>query len=131
MIRNILFVFVLIALIIIAVVGRFLFSNTPFDEKAKYLYVRTGSATRDDVMRSVREEKLVRNPRSFEFLASQMHVWKTLRPGKYEIRKGMGLFEIARMLRNGKQAPVNLVITKLRVKEHLASLVGKRFERSR
>jgi UPF0755 protein len=32
------------------------------------------------------------------------------------------------MLRNGRQSPVNLVITKLRTREDLANLVGKRLE---
>jgi UPF0755 protein len=40
----------------------------------------------------------------------------------------MSLLQIARMLRNGRQVPVNLVITKLRTKENLAALVGKKFE---
>ena len=40
----------------------------------------------------------------------------------------MSLFEIARLLRNGRQTPVNLVITKLRTKEDLAGFIGKRFE---
>jgi len=32
------------------------------------------------------------------------------------------------MLKNGRQSPVNLVITKLRTKEDLASLIGRKFE---
>jgi UPF0755 protein len=32
------------------------------------------------------------------------------------------------MLRNGRQSPVNLTITKVRTKENLASLIGKKFE---
>jgi UPF0755 protein len=128
MLKKFLFGLLLVALIVIAIVGRFFFSNTPFDEKAKYLYIRSGQATKENVIDSIEAENLVRNPASFAFLATQMDVWKTIRPGKYEIKNGMGLFEIARMLRNGRQAPVNLVITKLRTKENLASLAGKKFE---
>jgi UPF0755 protein len=57
-----------------------------------------------------------------------MDVWKTIKPGRYEIRQGMGLLQISRMLRNARQSPVNLVITKLRTKESFASIVGKKFE---
>lgn len=128
MLKKLLLGLLIVALVIVAIVGRFFFSNTPFSEKAKYLYIRTGHATSDEVMQTILDEKLVRNPRSFSFLASQMDVWKTVRPGRYEIKKGMGLFEIARMIRNGKQAPVNLVITKIRTKENLATLIGKKFE---
>jgi len=111
-----------------AIAIRFFFSNTPFNEKAKYLYLRTGEANKASVIKSITDHKLVRNPASFELLAGQMGVWEKLRTGKYEIKKGMSLMDIARMLRNGKQSPVNLIITKIRTKEQLAALVGKKFE---
>jgi len=107
---------------------RFFFSNTPFHERSRFLYIRTGHANPEEVMDSLEAGHLIRNPTSFRFLATQMHVWKKIRPGKYEIVRGMALFDIARILRNGRQAPVNLVITKLRTKENLAALIGKKFE---
>lgn len=128
MLKKIIFALFVLALIIIAIAGRFIFSNTPFDQKTKYLYIRTGRTGQDDVMQSLKNEKIIRNPDSFEFLASQMDVWHNIRPGRYEIKKGMGLLDIARILRNGTQTPVNLVLTKVRTKENLASLVGRRFE---
>jgi UPF0755 protein len=51
-----------------------------------------------------------------------------VKAGKYEIKKDESLINILRMLHNGRQTPVNLVITKLRTKEDLASMVGKKFE---
>jgi UPF0755 protein len=128
MLKKFLFVLLGIALIVMVIVGRFLLSNTTFAEKSKFLYIATGHANKDDVMETVRNGKFVRNPGSLEFLASQMDVWKTSKPGKYEIKKGMSLLQIARMLRNGRQKPVNLVITKLRTKENLAALIDKKFE---
>lgn len=128
MLKKFLYALLAIALIVMILVGRFFFSNTIFSEKAKYLYIYTGRATKEAVMTSITGENMLRNPRSFVFLAQQMDVWKTIRPGRYEIKKGMSLFEIARMLRNGRQSPVNLVITKIRTKENLAALVGKKFE---
>jgi UPF0755 protein len=46
-----------------------------------------------------------------------MSLQEKLKAGRYEIKKGMSLFDIVRLLRNGRQTPVNLVITKLRTKE--------------
>ncbi|HEU4470413.1 MAG TPA: endolytic transglycosylase MltG, partial [Flavisolibacter sp.] len=43
-------------------------------------------------------------------------------------KKGSSLLSIVRRLRNGQQTPVNLVITKLRTREDLARLIGRRFE---
>ncbi|MEO8582519.1 MAG: endolytic transglycosylase MltG [Flavitalea sp.] len=118
----------LVVLLVIALVSRFFFSNTPFKEKAKSLYIHTGKASEKAVMQALEANQLVRNPKSFDFIASRMHVWPKLRAGKYEIINGMSLFDIARMLRNGKQSPVNLVITKIRIRENLASIIGKKFE---
>lgn len=128
MLRKSLIALAILFLVVLAIVARFFFSNTPFREKARYLYIHTGHATKDEVLHSIEAGHLVRNPVSFSFLARQMDVWPKVRAGKYEITRGMGLFDIARMLRNGRQAPVNLVITKLRTKENLASLIGKKFE---
>lgn len=128
MLRIFIIVLIVLAVVIIAIVGRFFFSNTPFDEKSKFLYIHTGQVTKNDVMKTVREDNLVRNPGSFEMIATQMDVWQSLRAGRYEVKNGMSLFELSRMLRNGRQSPVNLVITKIRTKENLASLIGKKFE---
>jgi UPF0755 protein len=128
MLRIFVIVLIVIALAVFAIAGRFFLSNTNFSEKQKFLYVYTGKASKEQVMKTIEEERLVKNPASFKMLATQMDVWQTLRPGRYEIKKGTSLFELGRMLRNGRQSPVNLVITKVRTKENLASLIGKKFE---
>lgn len=124
---------VLVGLFACVIVGlfigwRFFISNTNFEGKSKFFYIRTGHATYQEVYQSMIDSNFIKNPSSFNFLATRMDVWQNLRAGKYEIKKGMSLFEIAKMLRNGKQTPVNLTITKIRTKEQLAGIVGRRFE---
>ena len=128
MLRIFVIVLIVIAVAVVAIAARFFFSNTAFDEKSKFLYVHTGRASKEEVMKTLRDENFLDNPGSFDMLATQMDVWPSVRPGRYEIQKGTSLFNLARMLRNGRQSPVNLVITKVRTKENLASLVGKKFE---
>ena len=128
MLRIFIIVLIVLAVVIIAIAGRFFFSNTPFSEKSKFLYIHTGHVTKNDVMKTIRKENLVKNPGSFDMIATQMDVWQSLHAGRYEVEKGTSLFELARMLRNGRQSPVNLVITKIRTKENFASLIGKKFE---
>ena len=128
MLRIFIIVLIVLAVVIIAIAGRFFFSNTPFSEKSKFLYIYTGHVTKNDVMKTIRKENLVNNPGSFDMIATQMDVWQSLHAGRYEVEKGTSLFELARMLRNGRQSPVNLVITKIRTKENFASLIGKKFE---
>jgi UPF0755 protein len=79
-------------------------------------------------MDSLRTNKIIKHERIFSLLADRFNYWQSIKPGKYEIKKGSSLLSIIRMLRNGQQTPVNLVITKLRTKEDLARLAGSRFE---
>jgi UPF0755 protein len=106
----------------------FLMSNTAFSGKSKFLYIRTGAVNREAVLHSLKNDTLIRNPGSFDFLAERLDVWENLGAGRYEIKEGMSLFQLAKVLRNKRQSPVNLVITKIRTKEGFASLVGKKFE---
>ena len=127
--RKIVLSVLFIALLAGVLIGwRFFMSNTNFSEKSKFFYIRTGHANYEEVSRSFSDSNFIKNPSSFNFIAGRLEVWNKLRPGKYEIRKGMSLFQIAKMLRNGKQSPVNLVITKIRTKEQFAGMIGRKFE---
>ncbi len=99
-----------------------------FKEEKKYLYVHTGKVNREEIMVSVRENNLVKFPWFFDIFADELDVWKRLKPGRFEIKKGESLLTIARMLRNNQQTPVNLVITKLRTNEDVAHIMSKYFE---
>src|SRR3954470_9197327 len=88
-------------------------SGTAFPDKQRYLYVRTGKATKDDIMEYIKQNNLLKNPGVFEMLANRMNVWDKVNPGRFEIKKGESILSIARMLRNNKQSPVNFVINKI------------------
>ncbi|MBO9631912.1 MAG: endolytic transglycosylase MltG [Chitinophagaceae bacterium] len=121
----------LLIVILLAATGiglRFFTSNTPFENTHKYLYIRTGKATFPEVVKTLSDSNLISNPGSFQWLGHRMDLDEKIKPGRYEIKKGMSLFAIARMLRNGRQSPVNLVITKLRTRQDLAGLIGRKFE---
>ncbi len=101
---------------------------TNFKEDRKFLYIHTGNANKETVLRTLRDSGFLKNMGMFEMLASNMKIWQRLKPGRYEIKKGSSIIAVARMLRNGIQSPINLVITKLRTKKDLAALVGRKFE---
>jgi UPF0755 protein len=103
-------------------------SATTFTDNKKVLFVYTGKANETSVMKFIEEKELLRSPHLFKILAGQMKVWERLKPGRYEIKKGESLLNIARMLRNNRQSPVNLVINKIRTTEDLAAIIGKNFE---
>lgn len=106
----------------------FLGPGTDFDNRKETLYIRSHAATKQAVLDSLAKNHIISHTSVFLWLANQMDYWKNIRPGKYEIKKGSSLLSIVRMLRNGRQTPVNLVITKLRTKEDFARLTGNKFE---
>jgi UPF0755 protein len=122
--------FFLLFLIIAAGAAAWIFfgSTTGFNDKKRALYIRSNAATRGAVLDSLKSNRIISYPGAFEWLATRMDLWSQLSPGKYDIAKGSSMLAIIRKLRNGQQTPVNLVITKLRTKEDLARLVGRRFE---
>lgn len=101
---------------------------THFQSSTKYLYIPSNNATKETILNQLEKDSMVKSTRSFSWLAERMDYWQQIKPGKYKISSGNSVFTIIRLLRNGHQSPVNLVITKLRTKEDLASLTGRKFE---
>ena len=102
--------------------------GTAFTEKSKYLYISTTAANKKAVLDSLQKNKFIKSPKVFQLMADQLKYWKNIKPGRYEFKNGTNLYSMIKILRNGQQSPVNLVITKIRLKEDLARMVGTRFE---
>jgi UPF0755 protein len=100
---------------------------TAFEGKNYYLHIKTGS-TYQDVMATLQKDQVITSTRFFEIIANRFDYPQKVKAGRYNIKKDMNLINIVRMLKNGQQEPVSLVITKLRTKEDFASLVGRKFE---
>ncbi len=91
-----------------------------------FLYIKTGE-TFGEMRDELASKKMISSQRWFDWVSGAMG-FSTAKAGKYEIKKNMSLFELVRMLRNGKQTPVKLTITKIRLKEDLARKMGQLFE---
>lgn len=125
--KAFLFVFVLILFSVAFLGWEFFGPATSFNKEKYYLYIKTGMDY-EQVMILLQKDTVLKSPLFFKLLAKKIDYPENVKAGKYEIKNGMSLFDIARMLRNARQTPVNLVITKLRTKEDLAAMIGKRFE---
>jgi len=121
--------YAVIILFAIGLIGAWLLfgSATAFEGKQKYLYVRDGANIQQQVEAQIDTGDIVKFPAIFKLAASNTGVWEKLKPGRFEIKKGMSIFDMVRMLRNNVQSPVRLVINKLRTKENFARLLGKNF----
>ncbi|MES1214804.1 MAG: endolytic transglycosylase MltG [Bacteroidota bacterium] len=99
--------------------------NVKSPEK-KYFYIKTGE-NYEQVRSDLLAQKIIPGKTGFS-IAAKFLKYKIARAGRYEIKKGMSIISLVRMLRNGSQSPVNFVITKIRTKEIFAAKAGKAFE---
>ncbi len=77
------------------------------------------------------EEKIIRDPRSFHWLAEQMNYPNHVYPGRYILEDGMSNRELISLLRSGKREAIDFTFVKFRAKEDLADHVAQRLEMSR
>lgn len=101
--------------------------GTAFSDPEYNLYIRTGM-NYEQVMTLLEKDTVVKHPALFNWLAGRMGYKTNVRAGKYEISSGMSLLNIVRMLHNGRQVPVHIVITKFRTPEGFAGAIGKKLE---
>jgi UPF0755 protein len=93
----------------------------------KYFYIKTGE-TYDEVISSLKDQKIVKDGFFFNKLLEQAKYKANIKPGRYEIKNNSSIYALIKMLKAGNQAPVRLVINKLRLREDLAGKIGKSFE---
>lgn len=124
--RKSLLIALVLILLVVAVAAWKFFGPTVHQPKKNYFFVRTG----DDYNTLTKElvSQGVLNGTTWFGWASKAIGFTTVKPGRYEIKKGMSIVSLVRMLRNGQQSPVNFVVTKIRTREALASKIGNAFE---
>ncbi len=93
-----------------------------------YILIPTGSEF-DDVVKILMEQKVIPNEEVFRKLAKKMNYIKSpMRSGRFEIQDDWSVVDLIRHLRNGKQAPVNVVVNNSRLLEDVAGRVSRFFE---
>lgn len=102
--------------------------NVSHDLKGKtYFYIHTG-ATYEEVLQDLKDQHILIDLASFDWVAGQMKYKTKVYPGRYRIKQGMSNKEIIRMLRSGEQEPVKVVFTNVRTKEQLAGKIAGQIE---
>lgn len=103
-----------------------IFGPSVSSTEEKFLYIKTGE-TYSDVRDELIDKKIISSARWFDWIAGAMK-FSTVKAGKYEIKRSTSLFQLIRELKNGRQTPVKLIITKFRLKEDFARKLGNGFE---
>ncbi|ASZ12042.1 endolytic transglycosylase MltG [Chitinophaga pendula] len=101
--------------------------NTRAIKDDKYFYIRTGS-TYNDVLAGLEEQEVIRNRKSFDWVARELDYPSRVKAGRYKIDRGMSNFEIVKLLRSGRQTPVKLVINRLRTKDDFVRKISLNLE---
>lgn len=129
MLKKLLLAVSTILLIGIAV-GWFLFLSpaTSFDGKTTFFFIPTGSTNKAYILRSLADSSITRRTGIFDFVASKAGYWESVKPGRYQIRKGMNVIQMVRLLMSGSQSPVKMVINKIRTREEFARRTGGMLE---
>ena len=100
-------------------------TGTGFTEKTKSFIILENKTDKESVLAVLEKNTILSNNITFSILSTQLGIWKRVKPGKYEIRKGQSIWSIIRILKNTRLAEINLVINKVRTKEDLAKLISK------
>lgn len=125
--KKILLIIFAAILLLAAYAAWSLFGPTISAPEGKYFYIHTG-ATYDEVKEQLNEQKIIKSVFFFDRLSKQVKYNTRIKPGRYEIKDGMSLVKLVRMLKAGNQSPVRFVINKIRTKEDLAGKIGQQFE---
>lgn len=127
--KRTLSVFALVLLALAALVSWLaLGPGTGFEGKTATIYIPSNDPSKEKLMEELGSKKIVSSPALFSMVASATGYWDRIRPGKYVVDGGTSLVGVLRMLKNGRQTPVKLVINKFRTREDLSGYIGRQME---
>jgi UPF0755 protein len=99
-------------------------SNILVERDDKVFIIRSGSTYRS-VLEELGKGNFVNDMVSFSFLARLSGYDKSITPGRFVLRRGMTNLEAIRVLKSGKQEPVNLTFSYVRLQSELAEKLTK------
>ncbi|MEN9883163.1 MAG: endolytic transglycosylase MltG, partial [Bacteroidota bacterium] len=106
----------------------FLKSATSFEDDEITIYISSSNATPKNVKAKLKSNINPTAYTTFLALAQSTGYWKEIKPGRYIITKGSGVFNIFRRFKGGRQSPVTLTLNKFRTKKELSTYIGGKLE---
>lgn len=119
-------IFVAIAFIVVGIRGYQLYQYV-FRENVKtgfVLYI-PGNATYKQVTDSLTINDALISLKAFHWVSKKKEYTKSVKTGRYRLKKGMNTNQIVNMLKGGLQTPLNVTFNNVRTKEELAGKVSK------
>jgi UPF0755 protein len=97
-------------------------SNKPI-----YIYIKSNKSL-DRLLFNLQNDNILKNVQSFERVAKLINLTDNLKAGRYKITDGMSNIALVKLLKSGRQEPLNLVIKYARRKENLALALSTQLE---
>lgn len=102
--------------------------NTNFtDKKNRYLYIKS-TDTFKDVLNQLSEKGLIKDINTFQFIAEFKKYPQKIKPGKYQIKQGIGNNQLVNLLKAGYSEKVKLNFYNINTPEEFAGRVSKHIE---
>ncbi len=98
--------------------------------KSEVIYLSDSALVTDGYESLIDREVLshLRYHAAFKFYAERLNLASRLRLGRYELREGMSVVDVVRMLKLGVQSPVELTFNNVRLVENLAGRIASQVE---
>lgn len=96
-------------------------------EERVFFHISTGSDYKD-VYDDLDSLGWIKNMKSFDWVASRKMYPDVVKPGRYELTRGMSNDSLINLLRSGKQSEVHLVFNTMRTLEYLAGVISRQIE---
>ena len=123
--RN--FLIITILLILLGFLSIYYVAFYPNASKNFNLKIPTGSKY-NDLMRILKENKVLKNYKTFDIISHKKNLINHINPGNYKIIKGMSNNSLINKLRSGNQDPVKLIIRSGIYTEELVKSVSMQIE---
>ena len=99
----------------------------PAKDREAFFYVHS-DYTYDSVLKELKEQKLLKNIKSFEWTATRKNYQAHINPGRYLLKHRMSNNDLVNKLRSGRQDPVELTFNNIRTLGQFAGRVGEQLE---
>jgi UPF0755 protein len=102
--------------------------NALIDQKESYLLKIPSNAVYKQVASQLYEERVINDALSFGFVAKVFGYQEDVKPGLYRVSPKMSNLDLVRMLRSGRQTPVQVTFNNIRTKADLAEKITAKLE---
>jgi UPF0755 protein len=102
--------------------------NTNFtDKKNRYLYIKS-TDTFQDILNQLSEKGIIKDLNTFKFIAEYKKYPDKIKPGKYQIKQGIGNNQLVNLLKAGFSEKIKLNFYNLNTPQEFAGRVAKHTE---